>query len=147
MSEAIVVKKPRYTPEPIEQIVATYKTGISMREVAERYNCSMSTVSRFVRERNYDRTHVGGKVTKFIPPTDIMAKKNAEEQPEHNPFRVMARTLKLHSDTTGHSYTVSTEAEVVDIESENALMQLPVGSIDAFIEELTQIKAMLGNPL
>ena len=146
MSEAIVAKKPRYTPEQIEQIVSTYKAGITMREVAERFNCSQSTVSRMVRESNYDRTHVGGKITRFIPQTDLPSG-NSDEQPKRNPFRVMARTLKLHSDTTGHSYTVSTEAEVVDIESDNALMQLPVGSIDAFIEELTQIKAMLGNPL
>lgn len=145
MSEAIVAKRPRYTHEQIDQIVATYKTGISMREVAEKFNCSMSTVSRFVRENNYDRTHIGGRMMQFIPQADFPSGNSAEQQ--RSPFRIMARTLKLHSDTTGHSYTVSTEAEVVDIESENALMQLPVGSIDAFIEELTQIKAMLGNPL
>lgn len=116
-----------------------------MREVAEKFNCSQSTVSRLVRDSNYDRTHVGGRMTQFIPQADLPSSNSDERQ--RSPFRVMARTLKLHSDTTGHSYTVSTEAEVVDIESENALMQLPVGLIDAFIEELTQIKAMLGNPL
>ena len=145
MSEA-VAKKPRYTQEVIDQIVETYKTGISMREVAEKFNCSQSTVSRLVRDSNYDRTHVGGRITQFIPQVDFQPN-SGNEHPKRSPFRVMSRTLKLHSEVTGHSYTVSTEAEVVDIESENALMQLPVGSIDAFIEELTQIKAMLGNSL
>ena len=135
----------KYTPELIEQIVTTYKTGPTMRETAEKFHCSQSTVSRFVMQSGYDREHVGGTITKHLPVLPAIPAK--DEEGKKKPFRIMSRTLKLHSDQTGNSYTVSTESEVVDIESDNALMQLPVKAIDAFIDELIQIKAMVGNPL
>lgn len=130
------------TPEQKEQIVALYKTGLTYREVGERFGVSHAAVGMIIRATGYDRTHVGSPIAKAIP----IANEKPMDKPKPNPFRVTSRTMKLHSDTTGHTYTVSTESDVVDIESEKALMQLPAGLIDAFIEELQQIKAMLGNP-
>ena len=130
------------TPEQKELIVATYKTGLTYAQVAEKLGLSKCAVGKAVRESGYDRFHVGSTIAKSIP----VPFEKPLEKPAGNPFRITARTLKLHSDATGHSYTVSTESDVVDIESDNALMQLPASAIDAFISELQRIKTMLGNP-
>lgn len=138
------------TAEQKEQIVALYKTGLTQCEVAERFGVSQNTVSRVVHPSGYDRTHIGSQIARSIPVANVEPRKGPSEPVQRetakNSFRVTSRTLKLHSEATGHTYTVSTETDVVDVESDNALMQLPIQAIDAFIEELQQIKAMLGNP-
>ena len=124
----------------IEKILPLYKTGLNYREVADKLGISHATVGRIVRESGYDRTHVGSTIAKSIPISNEMPMQPA------NPLRVTSRTLKLHSDVTGHTYTVSTESEIIEIDSDSALMQLPASAIDAFISELQRIKTMLGNP-
>ena len=44
-----------YTPEQAEQMIAAYNTGLTLREVGERFYCSWQTAA------NYIRLH-GGKV-------------------------------------------------------------------------------------
>lgn len=133
------------SPEMREQIVRLYKTGLSYREVGEKFGISFVTVGRYVRESGYDRTHVGSKIAKSVPLPNLPESPVKASQ-SVDPFRVTSRTLKLQSSATGYSYTISTESEVVEIESDSALMQIRVDQIDKFIDELTLIKRKLGSP-
>ena len=131
-----------FTPEFKEQIVTLYKTGLSMPQVAEKLGCSQSSVSRIVRLSGYDRSHVGSKIAKSIPNVP-------DSKPVSKPstgFTITSRALKLKGDTTGCTYEISTDSDIVHIESENALMDIKVSLIDALITELQGIKKMLAIP-
>ena len=133
------------TPEMKEQIVQLYKTGLTYREVGDKLGISFVTVGRYVRETGYDRTHVGSSIAKSVPIV-TMPEKPVEAPESRNPFRVTSRTLTLQGAATGNSYTISTESEVVEIESESALMQIKIDQIDNFINELKLIKKQIGIP-
>ena len=133
------------TPEMKEQIIQMYKTGLTYREVGEKFGISFVTVGRYVRKNGYDRVHVGSKIAKAVP-IAALPEKPVEAPESRNPFRVTSRTLTLQGAATGNSYTISTESEVVEIESDQALMQIRIDQIDNFINELRLIKKQLGIP-
>lgn len=124
------------------QVLPLYKTGLTQSEVAEKLGISKPTVSRIIRSTGYDRIHVGSTIAKSVPVSPIA---KAPERPKAD-FRTVSRTLKLASAATGFSYKISTETDIVEIEGESALIQINVSMVDQFITELTEIKAMLGNP-
>ena len=131
------------TPEFKEQIVALYKTGLTYRQVGDKLGISFATVGRVVRESGYDRVHVGSRIAKSIPTPEPM---KAKEQPSKPAFTTLSRTMKLHSEHTDYNYTISTDSDQIDIESDTALMSIKLDMIDQFIKELQDIKAMLGSP-
>lgn len=131
------------SPEMREEIVAMYKTGLTYREVADRFGISDYSVGKYVRQSGYDRYHVGSKIAKSIPTAPALPASQEATKPA---FTVQARSLKLHSDKTKINYTISTESNVIEIESDTVLMQIRVDMIDTFISELKNIKAMLGSP-
>lgn len=126
-----------------EQIVAMYKTGLTYKEVADKLGISFSAVGRIVRESGYDRVHVGSRIAKSIPTPEPM---KVREQPSKPAFTTLSRTMKLHSERTDYNYTISTDSDQIDIESDTALMSIKLDMIDQFIKELQDIKAMLGSP-
>lgn len=131
------------TPELKELIVSTYKSGLTYKETADKLGISFSAVGKVVRESGYDRVHVGSSIARAIPVANVAP---AQASTFKQPLYIMSRTLKLHSDITGNNYTVSTESDIIEIESDSTLMQLQVQLIDDFIQELQNIKSMLGNP-
>lgn len=126
-----------------QQIVDTYKSGLTYREVADKLGISFATVGRIVRESGYDRFHVGSKIAKSIPTPEPL---KVREQPSKPSFVTLSRTMKLHSEHTDYNYTISTDSDQIDIESDTALMSIKLEMIDQFIKELQDIKAMLGSP-
>ena len=133
------------TPETRELVIATYKSGLTYKEVADKLGISFSTVGNIVRASGYDRYHVGSQIAKSVPVANI-PQKPVEAPQSRSGLRVASRTLKLQSELTGFLYTISTDSDVVEIESDSALMQIQVGLIDSFIEELNNIKRKIGNP-
>jgi len=132
----------RFTEEFKTQIVDLYKTGLSMPQVASKLGISQSSVSRIVRQSGYDRFHVGGRIAKSIP--NVPAAKPVAKP--STGFTVTSRTMKLQSNVTGCVYEISTDSDIIHIESENALMDIKVSLIDALITELQGIKKMLAIP-
>jgi len=134
------------TQEMRELVLSTYKSGLTYRQVADQLGISHMTVGRIVRASGYDRYHVGSSIAKSIPIANTQPSQSPVKAAEsRQEMRVISRTQKLQSPVTGFCYTVSTDSEVIDIESDTALMQINVSSIDNFIDELTKIKKMLGN--
>lgn len=137
----------RLTQEQRELVLAKYKSGLTYKQVADEMGINFTTVGRIVRISGYDRYHVGSSIAKSIPTANVESSQSPAKAPEsRQEMKVISRTQKLQSSVTGFCYTVSTDSEVIDIESDTALMQINVSSIDNFIEELTKIKKMLGNP-
>ena len=134
------------TPEVKEQIVTLYKTGITMREVADRLGVSQSAVSRVIKASGYDRFHVGSRLAKSLPNIPAPAAAKPTPEPARAAFTTVSRTLKLVSNTTGCSYEISTDSDIVQIESDVLLGKLEVAQIDAFIADLQHIKSQLGIP-
>lgn len=128
---------PRIIPKEIlDQILPTYKVCSSYAETADRLGISVSVVGRVIRESGYDRYHVGGAVSKSIPVSN-------EEPARKDAFSVTSRTLKLKSNTTGLTYTVSTESDVIEIESDTALMQIRVDMLESFVGEIKNIQSLI----
>ena len=130
---------PKVIPqEVIDQILPTYKACTSYAETADKLGISVSTVGKVVRESGYDRHHVGGAISRSIPISN--------EEPAHkNAFSVTSRTVKLKSNTTGLIYTVSTESDVVEIESDTALMQININLLEQFTAEIKNIQSLIGT--
>lgn len=130
---------PKMVPrEVIDQILPTYKACSSYAEVADKLGVSVSTVCRVVRKSGYDRYHVGGVVSRNIPISN-------EEPPRKDAFSVTSRTLKLRSNVTGLTYTVSTESDMVEIESDTALMQIRIDMLEQFAGEIKNIQSLIGT--
>lgn len=128
---------PRIIPKEIlDQILPTYKVCSSYAETADRLGISVSVVGRVIRESGYDRYHVGGAVSKSILVSN-------EEPARKDAFSVTSRTLKLKSNTTGLTYTVSTESDVIEIESDTALMQIRVDMLESFVGEIKNIQSLI----
>jgi hypothetical protein len=130
---------PKTVPrETIDQILPTYKACSSYAEVADKLGISVSTVGRVIRKSEYDRYHVGGVVSRSIPISN-------EEPSRKDAFSITSRTLKLRSNVTGLTYTVSTESDVIEIESDTALMQIQVNMLEQFAGEIKNIQSLIGT--
>lgn len=128
---------PKVIPKEIlDQILPTYKVCSSYAETADKLGISVSVVGRVVRESGYDRYHVGGAVSKSILISN-------EEPARKDAFSVTSRTLKLKSNVTGLTYTVSTESDVIEIESDTALMQIRVDMLEQFAGEIKNIQSLI----
>lgn len=128
---------PKVIPKEIlDQILPTYKVCSSYAETADKLGISVSVVGRVVRESGYDRYHVGGAVSKSVLISN-------EEPARKDAFSVTSRTLKLKSNVTGLTYTVSTESDVIEIESDTALMQIRVDMLEQFAGEIKNIQSLI----
>ena len=132
----------KFSQETRSLVLTTYKSGLTMREVADKLGITMSSVSRIIASFGYDRTHVGGRLTRSVP----VVPDTAPAAPNKASLVTMSRTQKMYSELTGILYTVSTESDTITIESDQALMELPVGLIDRFVEELIELKKFLKVP-
>jgi len=134
------------TREQRELILAKYKSGLTYKQVADEMNVSHATVGNIVRASGYDRYHVGSSIAKSIPVANTQPSQSPAKAAEsRQEMRVISRTQKLQSPVTGFTYTVSTDSDVVEIESDSALMSIRVQDIEAYIKELQDICKMLGN--
>ena len=127
------------------QIVPLYKTGISQMEVADRLGISQNVVSRTIRSSGYDRFHVGGAMARSTPIANCEPKKELPPEPRSK-LRAVSRSLKLKSDITGFTYSISTDSDIVVIESEAALMEIRVSQLKGFIQELESITEHFKSP-
>lgn len=128
---------PKKIPQDVlDRVLPTYKACTSYAEVANTLGISSATVGRIVRKSGYDRYHVGGVISRDIPV-------NSEKPARRNMLRAVSRTVKLKSDITGLTYTVSTELDTVEIESDTALMQIGVGLLGQFMDEIKNIQSMV----
>lgn len=140
---------PKGHPIPLdvkERIVPMYKSGLSQQEVADQLGISQNVVSRYVRKSGYDRYHVGGAMARTTPVPVIDQTEQSHEKPKKPIMRTIARSLKLKSDVTGLTYTVSTESDLIDIEGDTALLQLDFNQLKSFMQELESIAELLGSP-
>lgn len=126
----------------LEKIVPLYKTGITQQEVADQLGISISTVGRHIKAAGYDRTHVGGMLSKAAPCVPIAAPKAEAKEPEA--LVVTGRTLNMHGSQTGCDYTAGTHNENVDITLADWMMSIPVTKLEAFINELSCLRKMVG---
>lgn len=133
----------RISQEIRDKIVPLYKTGLSQAEVADKLGIGQTVVSRYVRASGYDRYHVGGAMARSTP---VPVCDPVEVKPKKPTMRTVARSLKLKSDVTGFQYTISTESDIIEIESDTALMQLQVTQLRSFIQELENITEQLRSP-
>jgi hypothetical protein len=128
---------PKVIPkEVLDRVLPTYKICSSYAEVADKLGISIATVGKVVRESGYDRYHVGGTISKSVPIIN-------EEPARKDAFSVTSRTLKLKSNVTGLTYTVSTESDVIEIESDTALMQIHVNMLEQFAGEIKNIQSLI----
>lgn len=122
--------------ETLDRVLPLYKVCSSYAEVADKLGISISTVGKVVRESGYDRYHVGGAISKGIPASYI-------ESISKGCLHTTARTVKLKSDVTGFVYTVSTETDIIEIESDTALMQISTKLLTQFMNEIKDIQSMI----
>lgn len=133
------------TQEQRDLVLSTYKTGLTYKGVAERLGISFATVGRIVRESGYDRYHVGSSIAKSIPTANVESSQSPTKAAEsRQEMKVISRTQKLQSPVTGFCYTVSTESDVIEIESDSALMSIKLEDVEAYIKELQDICKILG---
>lgn len=132
--------------ETRELVLATYKSGLTYKEVADKLGISFSVVGRIVRESGYDRYHVGSRLAKSLPNIPAPVEAKASPEPRKQPFTALSRAMKMRGDTTMFVYEISTESDVIHIEADSVLMDIKVDAIQPFIEELNGIKSMLGSP-
>lgn len=126
----------------VERIVPLYKTGITQQEVAEKLGISEATVSRYIKASGYDRTHVGGALSKTAPCVPVALPKVTSSEPE--PLVITGRTLSMHGTQTGCDYTAGTHNENVDITLADWMLSIPVTKLGAFIAELEGLRKMVG---
>lgn len=128
---------PKMIPqETLDRVLPLYKACSSYAEVADKLGISTATVGRVVRESGYDRYHVGGAISKGVSVSCV-------ESTSKSYLHMAARTVKLKSDITGLVYTVSTETDVVEIESDTALMQISTKLLTQFMNEIKDIQSMI----
>ena len=128
---------PKVIPqETLDKVLPLYKVCSSYAEVADKLGISTATVGRIVRKSGYDRYHVGGMISRDIPVSCI-------ESTSKSYLHTTARTVKLRSDVTGFVYTVSTETDVVEIESDTALMQISTKLLTQFMNEIKDVQSMI----
>ena len=128
----------RLSPEQREEALQYYKNGASQYEVAEMFDCSQTAISKLVRESGYDRTHVGGVISKSIETVPVT--NNATPQKPRESLRILERTVVLRGNTTPLTYTIKTGEPTVIIAYNDDKLEIDVALIDAFIDELKAVK-------
>ena len=139
--------------ETRSEIVACYKTGKSMREVGEMYHVSQSTVSRIVRENNYDRSHVGGTVARSValPPSFEMPVGNAPKAADATSMKpsdcliTTRRTMYIQGADTDFTYVIDTDNDHIQMDINGFEIALSNTTLSDFIEELRCIESLLGK--
>lgn len=128
----------KLTPEQREEALQYYKDGASQYDVAEMFSCSQTAISKLVRESGYDRTHVGGMISRNIeimPVKETAAPKNTRDS-----LRILERTVVLRGNTTPMTYTIKTGEPTVIIAYNDDKLEIDVALIDAFVDELKAIR-------
>ena len=130
-----------------EEVVQMYKDGTNQYELADMFDVSQWTISNIVRQSGYDRTHVGGAISRRI--------KTLEEHPtpttqsgvsQHEIALVVTqRIVVLDGLGTHWKYLVDSQATVVQIDNGDHSFAVPLEVINDFIAELQAVARSAGT--
>lgn len=121
-----------------EEVVQMYKDGANQYELADMFDVSQWTISNIVRQSGYDRTHVGGAISRRI--------KTLEEHPtptmpsgttQHDVSLVVSqRMVVLEGLGTHWKYLVDSQSKVIQIDNGEHSFEIPLEAVDDFVTEL-----------
>ena len=102
-----------------EEVVLMYKDGANQYELADMFDVSQWTISNIVRKSGYDRTHVGGAISRRIKtleeyPTPTMQSGVSQHEVA---LVVTQRIVVLDGLGTHWKYLVDSQATVVQIDN------------------------------
>ena len=133
----------KLTAEQKQEIVRLYKTGLTMKEVADRFGVSHITVSRYVKKDGYDRYHRGGAISRTL---DINALPKAEKPKndlipnQQSVSVVLTNCSKTFTGLGTHmKYTIDPKSKTLAIAGTDFSVTLPFAMLNDFAMEITAI--------